>query len=95
VSVAGHDPASPRHDPGRSPLDVGTRVRTGEPLPRPGSWEVVDHDCPQATGTGQLAALGPPDMAPSCFGCGEPVTWQLTHLASSVAADHRRAGPLP
>jgi hypothetical protein len=92
---AGHDPAAPTHGVGRSPLDVGMRVRTGEPLPRAGSWEVVDHDCPEAVGTGQLAALGPPDVAPPCLGCDNPVTWQLTHLATSVAADHRGAGPLP
>src|SRR5829696_4396874 len=73
--------------PGPIPLppDVGTRVRTGDPIPRPGSWEVVDHDCPAA---GDLRALGPPDEAPACPGCDQPVTWQLTHLSATVAADH-------
>ena len=86
------DPSFPDHSAGASPLDVGTRLRTGEPLTRSGSWEVVDHDCPAA---GTLVALGPPDAAPPCPGCGGEATWQLTHLASSVAADHRDAGPLP
>jgi hypothetical protein len=94
VGVPGHDPASPSHAPGRSPLDVGTRVLTGGPVPRPGSWEVVDHDCPAGAGT-SLAAMGPPDDAPACPNCDQPVTWQLTHLAATVAADHKGAGPLP
>jgi hypothetical protein len=87
-----HDPALPSHDVGPSPLDIGTRRRTGEPVPRPGSWEVVDHDCPAA---GTLSAFGPPDTAPPCPGCGAPTTWQLTHLATSVAAEHRGMGHLP
>jgi hypothetical protein len=92
---AGHDPPAPRHDVGRSPLDVGMRVPTGEPLPRPGTWEVVDHDCPRGTGNGALAGLAPPDTAPPCPACDQAVTWQLTHLAPTVAADHRGGGPLP
>jgi hypothetical protein len=75
---------------GRSPLDVGMRIRTGEPVPRPGTWEVVDHDCPSA---GALVALGPPDEAPPCPDGDGDVTWQLTHLTATVAADHD--GPLP
>jgi len=86
------DPAPADHGMGASPLDVGTRVRTGEPLPHPGSWEVVDHDCPAA---GTLVGLGPPDPAPACPGCDGEVTWQLTHLSPTVAGDHRAAGPLP
>ena len=39
--------------------------------------------------------MGPPDEAPTCPNCDQPVTWQLTHLASSVAADHKGAGHLP
>jgi hypothetical protein len=87
-----YEPAPGDHSVGRSPLDVGTRVRTGDPIPRPGSWEVVDHDCPAA---GDLRALGPPDEAPACPDCDRPVTWQLTHLSATVAADHADDAPLP
>ena len=87
-----YEPAPADHSMGRSPLDVGMRVTTGEPIPRAGSWEVVDHDCPAAGG---LRALGPPDVAPPCPGCDTPVTWQLTHLSSTVAADHTDDSPIP
>lgn len=71
----------------------GRRVPTGEMIPGPGTWEVVDHEpCP---GDGRLLALAAGQAAPTCLHCGRDVTWQLTHLASSVAADHRGAERLP
>lgn len=72
---------------------VGTVVRSLQPVPGVGTWEVVDHaGCP---GEGRLAALTPGEPAPLCVSCNGEVRWQLTHLAPSVAADHVRAGPLP
>jgi hypothetical protein len=72
---------------------TGTRVETGETVPGIGTWEVVDHDgCP---GDGALRELGRGDEAPPCPVCATPITWQLSHLATSVAADHRGVGHLP
>lgn len=83
------DHGTAQHDP----VLPGTRRRTGEALPRAGTWEVVDHGgCP---GEGELHALGPEAGAPPCPVCDAPVTWQLTHLAPSVAADHQGVGRLP
>lgn len=78
-----------QHDP----VLTGTRRRSGEPVPRAGTWEVVDHDgCP---GERQLRAFAAEAEAPLCPVCDGPVTWQLTHLSPSVAADHTGMGRLP
>jgi hypothetical protein len=72
---------------------VGERVATGDPVPGAGSWEVVDHEgCP---GHGRLRNLSPGELAPQCELCARPVVWQLSHLASSVTADHQGVGHLP
>jgi hypothetical protein len=72
---------------------VGQRTSSGDPVPGAGTWEVVDHrDC---AGRGVLRNLVPGDLAPPCELCAQPVTWQLSHLASSVAADHKGVGHLP
>ena len=71
----------------------GTRVRTGEMITGPGTWEVIEHAA--CGGDGELRPLSKGQRAPRCGTCGKDVTWQLTHLASSVAADHRGVGPLP
>ncbi|HLM65648.1 MAG TPA: hypothetical protein VK306_15230 [Acidimicrobiales bacterium] len=91
--TAGDERSPGQHDLGRSPLDVGTRRRTGEPLPRAGTWEVVDHD--GCAGAGTLRAMTAGDEAPRCPSGDHEVTWQLTHLAPSAAAEHRGATPLP
>jgi hypothetical protein len=54
---------------------------------------VVDH--PGCPGEGQLLAHGKGARLRNCPACGHEVTWQLTHLSATVAADHRGAGPLP
>jgi hypothetical protein len=46
-------------------------------------------------GNGRLKALTPGGTAPLCEICGDRVTWQLAHLAPSVAADHYGMGHLP
>jgi hypothetical protein len=75
------------------PVPAGTRRRTDQVLPRAGAWEIVDHEgCP---GNGTLHAFAAEDVAPRCPVCDRPVTWQLTHLAPSVAADHQGIGHLP
>ncbi len=78
------------------PLQIpwaGTRVTTGHEVPGAGTWEVMDHDgCP---GDGALRALAAHTPAPGCPVCGAAVPWQLSHLAPSVAADHRGVGRLP
>jgi hypothetical protein len=72
---------------------VGTTVRSLAPVPGVGTWELVDHaSCP---GNGRLMALTPGEPAPLCPVCDREVSWQLSHLAPSVAADHRNAGKLP
>lgn len=71
----------------------GTRVLSGGTLAGAGTWEIIDHS--GCDGDGLLRAYGRGDTAPRCPGCGQPVCWQLTHLAPSVAADHRDVGPLP
>jgi hypothetical protein len=71
----------------------GTRVRTGETIPGPGTWEIIEH--PGCSGDGTLRALSKSRRAPRCGDCGQDVVWQLTHLAASVAADHQGVGPLP
>jgi hypothetical protein len=86
----------PMDSPGEAqhaPVPVGTRIATGERSPRAGTWEIVEHDgCP---GDGTLQELAPRVVAPRCRTCQAEVTWQLTHLAPSVAADHRDVGRLP
>ena len=80
--VAQHEPVLP-----------GEQRRSGESLPRAGTWEIVDHS--GCAGDGQLRAFGAEATAPLCPVCDGPVTWQLTHLAPSAAADHKDVGPLP
>lgn len=83
------DHGTAQHDP----ILAGTRRATGETLPRAGAWEIVDHaGCP---GHGRLHAFGARDVAPRCPECDADVTWQLTHLAPSAAADHQNVGRLP
>jgi hypothetical protein len=74
-------------------VPVGTRIATGEPTPRAGAWEIVGH--PECPGDGTLQELAPQALAPRCPTCRAEVSWQLTHLAPSVAADHRDVGRLP
>jgi hypothetical protein len=82
-------PGSAQHEP----VPVGTRIDTGTRAPRAGTWEIVDHDgCP---GNGTLQELAARALAPRCPTCQSDVTWQLSHLAPSVAADHRNVGRLP
>ena len=82
-------PGEAQHEP----VPVGTRISTGTRTPRAGTWEIVDHaDCP---GNGTLRELARRTVAPRCPTCQAEVTWQLTHLAPSVAADHRDVGRLP
>jgi hypothetical protein len=72
---------------------VGTRVRSLDLVPGVGTWKIVDHEgCP---GDGRLKAMTRDDPAPLCPVCGAEVTWELAHLAPSVAADHAKAGRLP
>jgi hypothetical protein len=75
------------------PVLAGTRRRTGETIPRAGSWEIVDHD--GCAGHGLLRAMGADRSAPACPACEREVVWQLSHLAPSVAADHQGVGRLP
>ena len=72
---------------------TGTRAGTGDTAPGFGTWEVQDHE--GCAGNGMLQALARGDELPPCPVCGAPVTWQLSHLAASVAADHRGVGHLP
>jgi hypothetical protein len=72
---------------------VGTTLTTGEGIPGAGTWEIVDH--PGCRGQGTLRSLAPGSPAPLCPVCDRPVVWQLTHLASTVAADHHGVGHLP
>jgi hypothetical protein len=75
------------------PVPVGTRIATGARFPRAGTWEIVDHGaCP---GDGTLREFAADAVAPGCATCRTEVTWQLSHLAPSVAADHRDVGRLP
>jgi hypothetical protein len=80
--VAQHDPVLP-----------GERRRSGEAFPRAGTWEILDHA--GCAGDGKLRAFGADAAAPRCPVCDGPVTWQLTHLAPSVSADHQNVGRLP
>jgi hypothetical protein len=76
-----------------APVPVGSRIATGTRAPRAGTWEIVDHgDC---HGDGILRELAADAVAPQCPTCQAEVTWQLSHLAPSVAADHRDVGRLP
>lgn len=83
-----------RVDPGAHRLPwTGRRVDSGERILGPGTWEIVDHvDC---DGEGCLKAFSRGETAPVCPRCGRAVVWQLSHLAASVAADHRDSGALP
>jgi hypothetical protein len=71
----------------------GTRIESREPTPGAGTWEIVDHA--GCEGNGLLRALSKRTPAPLCPTCGAVVTWQLSHLSLSVAADHRGVGRLP
>jgi hypothetical protein len=86
----------PMDNPGEAEhqlVSVGTRIATGTHVPRAGTWEIVDHgECP---GHGILREFAPGAVAPRCPTCRAEVTWQLSHLAPSVAADHRDVGRLP
>jgi hypothetical protein len=89
MSLPMDTPGEAQHEP----VPVGTRIRTGDQLPRAGTWEVVDHaDCP---GHGTLREFAPGAVAPRCPVCDADVAWQLSHLAPAVAADHRNVGRLP
>lgn len=72
---------------------VGSTAVSRERIPGAGTWEIVDHGT--CAGQGTLRALSGSDQAPPCPQCGAKVTWQLTHLSPTVAADHRGAEPLP
>lgn len=72
---------------------VGTRVTSRERIPGAGTWEVVDHE--GCDGHGALRALAAGTTAPPCPVCGRDVRWQLSHLAPTVAADHRGTIRLP
>ena len=72
---------------------AGTKVMAGDAIPGAGSWEIVEHG--GCDGNGTLRALGRGTRVPLCPRCGSAVQWQLTHLAPSVAADHRDIGHLP
>jgi hypothetical protein len=72
---------------------VGARVTSRERVPGAGTWEVVDHE--GCVGHGALRALAGGSEAPACPSCGRDVRWHLSHMAPSVAADHRGAGRLP
>jgi hypothetical protein len=83
------NPGEAQHEP----VPVGTRIVTGARVPRAGTWEIVDHgDCPSDRTLREFAADA---IAPRCPTCRAEVTWQLSHLAPSVAADHRDVGRLP
>jgi hypothetical protein len=89
MSLPMDTPGAAQHEP----VPVGTRIDTGTRVPRAGAWEIVDHaDCP---GNGTLREFAPRLLAPRCPTCQADVTWQLSHLAPSVAADHREVGRLP
>jgi hypothetical protein len=89
MSLPMDTPGEAQHEP----VPVGTRIPTGDRVPRAGTWEVVDHaDCPS---NGTLRELAPRTAAPRCPACQAEITWQLSHLAPSVAADHRDVGRLP
>lgn len=72
---------------------VGDRVASLDRVPGVGTWEVLEHG--GCAGIGLLKALTPGDPAPLCPVCDQEVAWQLSHLAPSVAADHRGVGKLP
>ena len=89
MSLPMDTPGEAQHEP----VPVGTRIDTGDRVPRAGTWEIVDHaDCP---GNGTLREFAPRALAPRCRVCQADVTWQLSHLAPAVAADHRNVGRLP
>jgi hypothetical protein len=71
----------------------GTTVASQEPMPGAGAWEISDHAGCDADG--MLRAFARNTPAPRCPDCGASIRWQLTHLAPSVAADHRGVGHLP
>jgi hypothetical protein len=70
---------------------IGTTVRSLEPVPRVGTWEIVDHGT--CAGNARRRALTPRETAPLCPACDAEVRWQLTHVAPTVAADHPRGDP--
>jgi hypothetical protein len=72
---------------------TGTKVMAGDAIPGAGSWEIVEHA--GCDGNGTLCALARGARTPLCPRCGAAVQWQLTHLAPTVAADHKGIGHLP
>ena len=72
---------------------TGAKVRSHQRVPGIGTWEIIDHH--GCDGDGTLQALARGATAPLCPVCGGAVRWQLTHLAPSVAADHKGVGRLP
>ena len=71
----------------------GAQAITGGSFAGAGTWEIIEHT--GCDGEGLLRAFGRNETVPACPECGQPVTWQLSHLAPSVAADHRDVGQLP
>jgi hypothetical protein len=63
-------------------LMTGHEVRTGEPVPVSGAFDVVDHPECGRSGTRALTAGQP---APTHDDCGGVVTWRFVHHAPSVA----------
>jgi hypothetical protein len=79
----------------RGPAWIGTRVPAGAPIPVAGTWKLIEdldqtddadypHDGSQP-GLGVLRSFGRGDIAPPG---GPGVSWQLEHLAVTVAAEH-------
>ena len=64
---------------------VGTSIRSLEPVPAVGTWEVTGHV--SCSGDGQLKALTPGELAPLCPLCAAEVRWTLSHPAPAVVAD--------
>jgi len=95
TSSCAPDGSSEGSDPTlRGPAWVGTQIDTGAQAPVAGTWEIVDHpDHPDCPGIGELRALGRGDRAPDCPRCDQSATWQLTHLALTVATEHPDPSP--
>ena len=64
---------------------VGATIRSLEPVPAVGTWEVTGHV--SCSGDGQLKALTPGEPAPLCPLCAAEVRWTLSHPAPAVVAD--------
>jgi hypothetical protein len=70
---------------------IGTTVRSLEPVPRVGTWEIVDHGT--CAGNARRRALTRGETAPLCPACDAKVRWELTHVAPTVGADQPGADP--